>query len=191
MTQQTKKYIFLIAGGVLILGAIGLGIYLHFSNKDKNSDKENPSSDKDKDSGKQDPPAGNNTLPPPPVYEPPSNKVTPKYNVEGELSNPYGELKGKVLYPKRKEFGGWGYANIRSSVEVNTDQGWWDFSDNLLTTINSGIPIGTVTGEEAGLFNNYSYRWFKVKLTKPVGFWGNTYDGYVRADTVTFQPYEK
>ena len=189
MEQQTKKYILLIAGGVLILGAIGLGVYLYFSNKDKNSDKEKPSADENNDSEKEDP--SPTDTPPPPVYEPPSNKVSPKYNVEGELSNPYGEIKGKVLYPKRKEFGGWGYANIRSSVEVNTDQGWWDFSDNLLTTINSGIPIGTVTGEEAGLFNNYSYRWFKVKLTKPVGFWGNTYEGYVRADTVTFQSYEK
>ena len=190
MKQQTK-YIILIAGSVILLGAIGFGIYLHFASKNK-EEKENPSGEKDKEKsdGKQDPPPLNNP-PPPPAYEPPSNTVAPKYNVEGELSNPYGEIKGKVLYPKRKEVGGWGYANIRSSVEVNTDQGWWDFSDNLLTTINSGIPIGTVTGEEAGLFNNYSYRWFKVKLIKPVGFWGNTYEGYVRADTVTFIPYEK
>ncbi len=189
--KDKTKYIILIAGSVILLGAIGFGIYLHFSNKDKDKEKENPTEkDKEKDGGKQDPPQANNA-PPVQVYEPPSNKVSPKYNVEGELTNPLAEIKGKTLYPKRKEAGGFGYANIRSSVEVNTDRGWWDFSDNLLTTINSGIPIGTVTGEEAGLFNDYSYRWFKVKLIKPVGFWGNTYEGFVRADTVTFQPFTK
>lgn len=192
--KQETKIILLISGAVILVGAIGLGIYLHYAGKKEKEDKDKKG-DGGNDPGNKD---GNNTAndptyTPPPNYNPPAvpGTVSPQYNSENELINDLSELKDRVLYPKRKEAGGMGYANIRSSAEVNTDRGWWDLSDNLLTTINSGTPIGKVTGETSGLFNGYSYRWFKVKLLQPVGFWGSTYDGFVRADTVTIKPYEQ
>jgi flagellar basal body-associated protein FliL len=120
------------------------------------------------------------------------NKVAPKFNGENELSNKYSELKDRYLYPKRKEQKGFGYANVRMSPSVNTQKAWYDPVSNFLTSIKSGTSIGKVIGETSTVFNDYSYRWFKVKLTKPVKGFLNTYTmGFVRADVVTFAPYNK
>lgn len=186
-----KKHIILIVGGVLILSAIGVGLYLLFNKPDDATD--NPEDEK---KGKDDPEDDPQTKAPnpTPAIDPykdsiKNGKVIPIYNEENELINPYQQLKGKVLYPLRKAQGGWDYTNVRTSAEVNTESAWYDPFDNLLTTINAGTPIGYVEGETAGVYNDHSYRWFKVKLIKPVGFWG-TKEGYVRADTVIFPSYE-
>lgn len=187
-----KKHILLIAGSVLILTAIGIGIYLIVkkpSDKDKKDDKDT--------GGDQTPPEPQN----PPADNTAGNsvnntssiqngKVVPIFNEENELKNPLSQLKNRVLYPKRKWQEGWDYANVRSSAEVNTESTWYDPFDNLLTTIGAGTPIGKVISETSGVYNSHPYRWFKVKLIKPVGFWG-TEEGFVRADTVTFVPYAK
>jgi hypothetical protein len=185
-----RKHIFLIVGSVLILGAIGVGIYLLTKPKAKDDDPAKKKDD-DKKDGENDDPEETITPPKVPTSTPSiPGKVSPTFNGENELSNPYPQLKDRVLYPKRKAMGGWDYTNVRSSPEVNTESAWYDPFDNLLTTINAGIPIGKVIGEEAGVYNNYSYRWFKVKLIKQVGFW-NMDTGFVRGDTVTFAPYNK
>lgn len=197
-----RKHIFLIAGSVLLLTAIGIGIYLLVrkpsEEKDENKDKNNTedSGDETTPPKTQDPPANtggnttttnNNTANQNSVQ---NGQVVPIFNDENELKNSLSQLKGKQLYPKRKWQGGWDYANVRSSAEVNTESAWYDPFDNLLTTIGAGTPIGKVVSETTGVYNSYAYRWFKVKLNKPVGFWG-TEEGFVRADTVTFVPYTK
>lgn len=117
-------------------------------------------------------------------------KIHPTYNVEAELDNPLSQLKGRMLYAKRESQGGLGYANVRSSAAVDT--GGWDLISNKITTIKSGTPIGKVVSEEAAEINSYAYRWFYVKLYKPIsGWWSDYTHGYVRADTVTFKPYEQ
>lgn len=186
-----RKYIFLIVGSALLLSAIGVGIYLLTKPKAKDDDPEKRKEDEKKENGNGSNPSGGNNNPNTPVITPSiPGKVSPKFNAENELSNPYPQLKDRVLYPKRKAMGGWDYTNVRSSPEVNTESAWYDPFDNLITTINAGNPIGKVIGEQAGVYNDYSYRWFKVRLIKKVGFW-NTEEGYVRADTVTFAPYDK
>lgn len=192
--ERTTKIALLITGSIIIAGGIAVGLYF-LLRKPKPEDEYKPASKTggsskgqnnsgNSDSQEQSTENSSNNTPSS------SGQINPTFNVENELSNPFGELKGRVLYPKRETVGGWGYANVRTSAEVNTNQGWWDGKDNLITTINSGIPIGSVLSEKAGLFNGYSYRWFKVKLIKPVdGFWSDYTEGYVRADTVTFKPY--
>lgn len=188
-----QKHIILIVGSVLVLTAIGVGIYLLTRNRDEKNSEET-ANEGDVKNGPIGGPAGGNTTPPGATIDP--GKVIPQFNDENELKNPLSQLKGKVLYPKRKYLGGWDYTNVRSSTEVNTNQGWWDGYDNLITTINAGTPIGYVEGEATGVHNSYSYRWFKVKLIKPVTkisaftFWRYS-EGYVRADTVTFIAYDK
>lgn len=190
-----QKHILLIVGAVLIATAIGVGIYLLVRKDDKPDEtKDNPPPG-DNSGGSQGNANGSQPGNAPSSYTPPptvntSGKVVPIYNEEKELDNPFSQLRGRVLYPKRKSAGGWDYANVRTSAEVNTEQAWYDPFDNLLTTINSGTPIGRVLEEVAGVYNGYSYRWFKVDLIKSVGFWG-TKTGYVRGDTVTFVPYDK
>lgn len=117
--------------------------------------------------------------------------IEPIYNTENELSNPLPELKGQNLYAKPTSEGGWGYANVRTSAEVNNDTGFWtDGVTNLITTIQSGTPIGKVVSEATGVYNGYAYRWLKVTLATPTGGWFFPYtQGFVRADTVTFKPY--
>lgn len=188
-----RKHIFLIAGSVLILTALGIGIYLLV----KKPDDEKKDEDKDKDKDGSGDEGDKSETDNPPTSKPTANntnsiqngQVVPIFNEEGELKNVASQLKDRQLYPKRKWQGGYDYANVRSSAEVNTESAWYDPFDNLLTTIGAGTPIGKVVSETTGVYNSYAYRWFKVKLNKPVGFWGNTYDGYVRADTVTFVPY--
>ena len=189
--ERRTKIIILVVGGVLIIGTISLGLHFHFKNKReeeeaKNDSKkfEEPKAGESKEDTKTTP----ETTPETTVIN--DGKTRPTFNVENELSNPIGKLKGHYLYPKRKAQGGWGYSNVRTSALVNNDQGWWDPSDNLITTINSGTSIGKVLSEASGVYNGYSYRWFKVKLTKPTGGVFSPYTvGYVRGDTVTFATY--
>lgn len=186
-----ERHIILIVSGTLLLTAAGVGLYLLFRDKDTSKDEKKKSTDKgDKPTSTvKEPPAGN--------YNQSSStstqtagKVSPRFNEENELINPLTELKGRLIYPKRKYLGGWDYTNVRSSAEVNTESAWYDPFDNLLTTIGAGTPVGKIMSSTTGLFNNHPYRWFKVKLLKEVGAWG-TDEGYVRADTVTFIPYSK
>jgi len=200
MNPETKK-VLLITGSLLFVGAIAGGIYLYVKAKadqDQNENKVNKAQPKKNNSSSlgsssvtsNSSSTSSSTSTAPEIVEDPS-LVKPRFNSENELINTFSELKNQVLYPKRKQQEGWGYTNVRSSAEVNTNQGWWDGLTNLLTTINSGIPIGKVISETNGVFNDYSYRWFKVKLNKAVGFWGTTTEGYVRADTVTIKSYHK
>lgn len=199
MERQTKN-ILLITGGVVLLSAISYAVYLVFKDKGNEDNSENGDSQSNdtqvnnnyyygnnpqgnaggSDSGSTNT-GGNGTM------------IEPKYNGEKELSNGFGELKGRVLYPKRTVYGGLGYANVRSSAEVNTDRGWWDSSHNLLATFKEGTPIGKVLEEVTTEFNNYGQRWFKVKMYKSYWnyLWVYTDIGYVRADVVTFKPYAK
>ena len=194
--QLERKHIFIIAGSILLLTALGIGIYLMVRKQDSDDKDE-----KNKDQGGGDG-SGNDDEPttePPPTKNPaPTNqssiqngKVVPIFNEENELKNSLSQLKDTQLSPKREWQGGWGYTNVRSSAEVNTESAWYDPFDNLLTTIGEGTPIGKVISETTGVYNSHPYRWFKVKLNKKVGFWGTTEEGYVRADTVTFVPYAK
>lgn len=192
MEAKTKN-ILIITGVILLIGGISVGIYF-LTREDKPNDEDvDETQDESTDSESEN--TGNSEVPKPTSTTPKvvdPSMVYPKYNAENELSNDYAQIKGRMLYPKRKEVGGWGYTNVRESALVNNNTSWWtDNVDNLLTTINSGTPIGTVTGETAGVHNGYSYRWFIVKLYEPVGFWITTTKGYVRADTVTFKPYKK
>jgi hypothetical protein len=194
--ELERKHIFLIGGAVLLLTAIGIGIYLVVS---KPSDKDDKPEDKKK-GGDDAPPettnppadSGGNTTPAPNNTNSIQNgQVVPIFNEENELKNGLSQLKSIQLYPKRQWQGGWDYTNVRSTAEVNTESAWYDPFDNLLTTIGAGTPIGKVISETTGLYNSHPYRWFKVKLNKKVGFWGTTEEGFVRADTVTFVPCTK
>lgn len=188
--ERSGKIFILVVGGILIAGSITLGVVLHFNQKRKEEEEAQRLEAEKKRKEQESQPTGSTNTSAGTSDEPISDgKIYPTWNVEGELMTPANEIKGQYLYPKRKEQGGSGYSNIRSSALVNTDQGWWDPSDNLITTINAGIPIGKVVSETAGVYNGYSYRWFRVKLYKNVGFWYKTYKyGYVRADTVTHKP---
>lgn len=190
-----RKYIFLIAGSVLLATAIGIGIYLMVKKPSDKDEKAENNQDKGggNDSGNDNDP----TVEPPPSTNPhptgtssiQNGQVVPVFNEENELKNSLEQLKDRQLYPKRKWQGGSDYANVRSSAEVNTESAWYDPFDNLLTTIGAGTPIGKVISKTTGVYNSYAYTWFKVKLNKKVGFWGTTDEGFVRADTVTFVPY--
>lgn len=194
--ELDRKHIFLIAGSVLLLTAIGIGIYLIVrkpSDEDNKDEKDGGNGDGNDSGNNNDP----KTEPPVTTNPTPTNtssiqngKVVPIFNEENELKNSLSQIKNRQLYPKRAWQGGWGYTNVRSSAEVNTESAWYDPFDNLLTTIGEGTPIGKVLSETTGVYNSHPYRWFKVKLNKPVGFWG-TEEGFVRADTVTFVPYAK
>lgn len=112
-----RKHLFLIGGSILIVTAIGIGIYLIVKK---------PSGDKEKDKNGEDDPEPKKTPPPEPEGNTTNNQssiqngmVVPIFNEENELKNDYSQIKGRYLYPKRKLYGGLGYANVRSSAEVN------------------------------------------------------------------------
>ncbi len=186
MNKQTKIIVYAI-GGALLLAGLGFGAYHLAKNWQKDDATEDDWQDGDSTTGTTgktdtDDSGGNPSIDS-------SGQVVPIYNAEKELDNDFSQLKGRVLFPKREWVGGQGYANVRTSPEVNTNQGWWDGQDNLITTINSGTPIGQVLSETTTKINEYPYRWFKVKLIEPVGFFFPYKEGYVRADTVTIKPY--
>ena len=195
--KRNHKIALIITGSVLIVTGLGIAIY-HLTKSDDSESEEN--SDVNPYVGSQNVGATQSQSSGSGSDESTINTdsswsndlIEPTFNIEGELSNSPHQLKDRYLYPKRTSSGGWGYSNVRSSAEVNNDQGWWDGSDNLITTINSGTPIGRVISETTGVYNGYSYRWFKVKLARPTGGWFTPYtEGYVRADTVTIKAYQR
>ncbi len=127
------------------------------------------------------------------------NTVTPSRDINRALNNNYKDLVGRVLYPAQKSsnaveghLGAVGYANVRTSPEVNNSQGIWDaWSDNFIVKIDAGKPIGTVLAEQNDSMSP-PIRWFKVKLSNPCcGYISDYTEGWVRGDTVTFKPYKK
>jgi hypothetical protein len=121
-------------------------------------------------------------------------KIIPIRNLDKVINNSFAEIKGVTIYPASKsdnaESGhpyAEGFANVRSSAEVNNISAWYDPFDNLLGKISAGTPIGTIYSEQ---YDNMTpkMRWFKVKLTKKLG--GSQY-GYVRGDNVTFKGFPK
>lgn len=120
--------------------------------------------------------------------------ISPTRDINRAISNSFKDMKGIKLYPAKKSsnpieghIGAVGYANIRSSAEVNNESAWYDPFDNLLGKVSAGSPIGTIISEQYDDFDP-PLRWFKVKLSKAIG--SNKY-GYVRADNVTFRPIKK
>ena len=207
MEAKTKKIILIVGISILAVG-VGVSLFLFFKRLKENRDAEKQEAEdyksiKIKSASKPSSSSSSSTSSSSSANNSSSSnstttqnldptKVVPKFNGENELSNKYSEIKDRYLYPKRKEHDGFGYANVRMSPAVNTQSAWYDPVSNLLTTIKSGTPIGKVIGETSAVFNDYSYRWFKVKLVKPVKGFLNTYTmGFVRADVVTFVPYNR
>jgi len=190
--METKTKVILIVTGAFTAVGVGLAIFLH-RQKQRREQEEllEAASRQTSVSGNSLTTSGSNATNESSEY---SDEVSPTFNREDELSNPYSQLKGRTLYPKPKGVNnGLGYTNVRSSARVNDSDGWWgwlDVSDNQLTTISGETPIGKIEGETTEVVGGYGYRWFKVWLMHKVGFWGTTH-GYVRADTVTFKPYSR
>ena len=122
------------------------------------------------------------------------NKVVPLRNLDKVLNNSFSEIKGIKLLPAKKSNDpaqghpyAEGFANIRTSPEVNNESAWYDPFDNLLGKVSAGSSIGTIISEQ---YDNMTpkMRWFKVKLTKKID--GEQY-GRVRGDNVTFVPFTK
>lgn len=192
--ELERKHIFLIAGSVLLATAIGIGLYMIFNkpSEDKPKDEKDKGGDNTPPDSKTPPPSntgGNTTTNSSNASSIQNGQVVPIFDEENQLKNSVDQLKEATLYPKRQWQGGSDYANIRTSAEVNTESAWYDPFDNLLTTIGAGTPIGKVTSATTTVYNGFPYRWLKVKLNKPIGFWAIDV-GYVRADTVTFVPYK-
>jgi hypothetical protein len=191
--ERRTKIILISVGGVLILTAISIGLYIKYNTPNEDEEKRNDEPNVDESKGNS---GVNGTDETTPDTTPDSTVINdgltrPTFNTENELSNSFSSIKGHYLYPKRKEQGGWGYANVRSSALVNNNTSWWtDGISNLITTIYKGTTIGTVISQTTGVYNGYSYRWFKVKLSRPTGGVFSAYTvGYVRADTVTFKTF--
>jgi hypothetical protein len=122
------------------------------------------------------------------------NKVTPVRNLDKVLNNSFKEIRGVKLYPAKKSNDpaqghpyAEGFANIRTSPEVNNESAWYDPFDNLLGKVSAGSSIGTIISEQYDDMTP-KMRWFKVKLTKKID--GEQY-GWVRGDNVTFVPFAK
>lgn len=185
--MNKKKLILIIVGSVLLFGAIGITIYQLIKKKKEEADGENPFVAKQTSLSIPTPNSFSQSQDPAPQQT--SNLIEPTFDEEGQLSNSLSRLKNRMLYPKRKTDGGFGYSNVRSSAEVNNDEGFWDYG-NLLTTISAGTPIGRVISEEINMYNGFPYRWLKVKLVNPVGGWFTPYkEAFVRADTVIFKSF--
>jgi hypothetical protein len=123
------------------------------------------------------------------------NRVVPIRNLDKVLNNSFSEIKGVKIYPSKKSNDpiqghpyAEGYANIRTSPEVDNTNEWGGiWGDNLLGKVSAGSSIGTIVSEQ---YDNMTpkMRWFKVKLTKKID--GEQY-GWVRGDNVTFFPFTK
>jgi hypothetical protein len=173
MERQTK-IILIVSGSIIVATALGFGIYFLVTKNSEDEETEtNPFVETDSSKTSSESNTDND-------YQP---LITPTFNTENELSNSMVQLRGEILYPKEKNLGGWDYTNVRSSAEVNTDQGWWD-TGNKITTIYKGNGIGKVISETTSVLGGYSYRWFKVRLLTNID---NHTVGYVRGDTVTFK----
>ena len=122
------------------------------------------------------------------------DKITPVRNLDKVLNNSFSEIRGVKIYPARKSSDpaqghlyAEGFANIRTSPEVNNKSSWYDPIDNLLGKVSAGSSIGTIISEQYDDMTP-KMRWFKVKLTKKID--GKQY-GWVRGDNVTFVPFTK
>jgi len=122
------------------------------------------------------------------------DKITPLRNLDKVLNNSFSEIKGVKIYPAKKSSDpaqghlfAEGFANIRTSPEVNNKSSWYDPIDNLLGKVSAGASIGTIISEQYDDMTP-KMRWFKVKLTKKID--GKQY-GWVRGDNVTFVPFTK
>ena len=122
------------------------------------------------------------------------DKITPLRNLDKVLNNSFSEIRGVKIYPARKSSDpaqghlyAEGFANIRTSPEVNNKSSWYDPIDNLLGKVSAGSSIGTIISEQYDDMTP-KMRWFKVKLTKKID--GKQY-GWVRGDNVTFVPFTK
>jgi hypothetical protein len=122
------------------------------------------------------------------------DNITPVRNVDKAINNKFSDIRGVVLYPAKKSNNkveghpfALGYSNVRETPEVNNEKSWYDPFDNLLGRIVAGQTIGKLVSER---YDNLepAMRWFLVKLNKPLSGWNY---GWVRADTVTFKPFEK
>jgi hypothetical protein len=122
------------------------------------------------------------------------NKISPVRNLDKVLNNSFSQIRGVKIFPARKSSNpaeghtyAEGFANIRTSPEVNNKSAWYDLIDNLLGKVSAGASIGTIVSEQ---YDNLTpkMRWFRVKLTKKID--GEQY-GWVRGDTVTFVPFTK
>jgi hypothetical protein len=125
-----------------------------------------------------------------------STNVVPVRNLDKVINNAFAEIKGVNLIPAQKSSDpvlghpyAEGYANIRSSAEVNNAQGWWIDGniDNLLGKVSTGQNIGTIVSEKYDEMTP-KMRWFNVNLAKPIG---GSKTGWVRGDNVTFKSFPK
>ncbi len=122
-----------------------------------------------------------------------SNKVSPLINpVTKDISNPISELIGVKIYPRPTSDGGSGFSNVRDSAEVNTG-----FVNNFLGRIDYPNKIGTIISEQFDSLNP-PHRWFRVRLDEPIRkglsitYAFQTFDeAWVRADVVSFKPFDK
>lgn len=191
MTDKGKTTLWVIVG---VLGALGLAftgkaigksiIKKRTAEKEKEKEEANVEKLEDIQKGLEGKSAGKK-----------GDYITPSRDVTRGLNNNLSDIKGVKLIPAKKSSNpveghtdAVGYAIVRSTPEVNTAQGF--FTDlnqtNEIAKISSG-SIGTIVSDQR---DNMSppMRWFKVKLTNPVGYITN---GWVRADVVTFYTFKK
>jgi hypothetical protein len=121
--------------------------------------------------------------------------VIPAYNWLEQISNPYSQVKGRMLYPATtKDYPtAQNKATLRTSAEVNNPKGFWTDgnSDNIIKKYTSGVAIGTVIAEAYDDMIPKN-RWFKVKMKTPCcGVVSNYKEGWLRADVVSFKKYKK
>ena len=122
------------------------------------------------------------------------NKISPVRNLDKVLNNSFSDIQYVLLYPAKKSNDpaqghpyAEGFANIRTSPEVNNESAWYDPFDNLLGKVSAGSSIGQIISEQ---YDNMTpkMRWFKVKLTNKLDGWEYA---WVRGDNVTFVPFDK
>lgn len=183
------KITLIVVGSLAVAGGIGYAIYKKVKNKKKEKEevekelKETQELEEINKGLESQSTANKN-----------DGKVIPVRNLDKVLNNAFKEIKNVKLYPAKKSSDpvqghpyAEGFANIRTSPEVNNESAWYDPFDNLLGKISAGSSIGTIVSEQ---YDNMTpkMRWFKVKLTKAID--GEQY-GWVRGDVVTFQPFTK
>lgn len=205
---MNKKQILLIGTGVLLLAGIGVTIGVISSRRKRVRncsdlggvyfpEKINPMTGKKGfceigDSISNESNSGNqNTNNQTPNQQ--QNRVVPIINpVTNDITNPISEIIGTEIYPRPIFEGGTGFSNVRDSAEVNTG-----FVNNFLGRIDFPNAIGTIISEQ---FDNLNppHRWFRIRLKEPItkGF-SITYafqtfeEAWVRADVVTFKPFDR
>ena len=187
------KITLIVVGSLVVAGGVTLGVVLR--SKKKKKEKEDVIKELEETKKLEEINKGLEVQQTTVVAPKVQTKVIPIRNLDKGINNSFAEIKGVTIYPASKsnnaELGhpfAEGFANIRSSAEVNNAWSmWYDIKDNLLGKVSAGTPIGTIYSEQ---YDNMTpkMRWFKVKLTKKLG--GYEY-GYVRSDNVTFKGFPK